>query len=527
MSRLPRAVAGGVLLALVGGALFLTGLGAHPLLDPDEARHAEVAREMAEGRGIRRLLLPTLDFRPYREKPPGYYWLVTLAFGAVGTGDAGARLPSALAALVTVLALYAYAVPRFGMAAALAAGLAAATSVGWLALARYGNLDMTLTACVALGVLAGLAWLDRQPPRRRPVLPYVFAALGALVKGPVAIALVGGPLALAALVHRPRPAFGELGLGRGVLIVLAITLLVCAPVAVLDPGYLRAFASTNLRRWTAEAPHAAPFYYYALWLPLLFLPWTLFVPTALARTWHDPARRALVLWAAFVPALLSLPRGKLPTYVLSALVPLALIAGSELVRGIAPEEPDDRRAVLWAAGAIAVVLLAGAAIGIVLLRPYPIPLAGRALVAATALVWCGAVAALLRRGMLGAVPLAMLGAMLTLGPVGVRAIAPAVGALHSERDAARLITPAGPAPVILFGIHDPSLTFYLGVPVIYSSDPALARDVFAGDGIAFLVTSRRHFGEVESALGERAHVWHETPRRRLYANRPREPNGSR
>ena len=144
-----------------------------------------------------------------------------------------------------------------------------------------------------------------------------------------------------------------------------------------------------------------------------------------------------------------------------------------------------------------------------------------------ALAWLGVVAALLRRGLLGAMPLAILGATLTLYPVGVRAIAPAVGALHSERDAARLITPAGPAPVILFAIHDPSLTFYLGTPVIYTSDPALARDVFAGDGIAFLVTSRRHSGEVEAALGELAHVWHETPRRRLYANRPQERNGSR
>ncbi|HJQ85800.1 MAG TPA: hypothetical protein VKA21_17055, partial [Candidatus Binatia bacterium] len=69
----PRALAAGVLLAAVAGALFLVGLGRHPVLDPDEARHAEVAREMAAARGVRRLVLPTLDFRPYREKPAGYY----------------------------------------------------------------------------------------------------------------------------------------------------------------------------------------------------------------------------------------------------------------------------------------------------------------------------------------------------------------------------------------------------------------------------------------------------------------------
>src|SRR2546429_9701251 len=89
MGPTTRAVGGAALLALVAGGLFLHGLGRYALLDPDEARHAEVAREMAAASGVRRLFLPTLDFEPYREKPPGYYWLVALAYGALGVGEAG------------------------------------------------------------------------------------------------------------------------------------------------------------------------------------------------------------------------------------------------------------------------------------------------------------------------------------------------------------------------------------------------------------------------------------------------------
>src|SRR5690349_20902834 len=150
-----RALAGALLLALVAGGLFLDALGAPPLLDPDEARHAEVAREMAAARGVRRLFLPTLDAAPYREKPAGYYWLVALAYAACGVGERAARMPSAFAALLTVLALYAATVRRAGPPGAFAAGIVAATSAGWLGLARYGNLDMTLTACATVGVLAG------------------------------------------------------------------------------------------------------------------------------------------------------------------------------------------------------------------------------------------------------------------------------------------------------------------------------------------------------------------------------------
>jgi len=53
--------AAGLLLAVVAGVLFFQDLGRYPLLDPDEARHAEVAREMREARGLRRVFLPTLD----------------------------------------------------------------------------------------------------------------------------------------------------------------------------------------------------------------------------------------------------------------------------------------------------------------------------------------------------------------------------------------------------------------------------------------------------------------------------------
>src|SRR5216684_8271792 len=244
MGPTTRAVGGAALLALVAGALFFQDLGRYPLLDPDEARHAEVARQMAAGHGLRRLFLPTLDLEPYREKPAGYYWLVALAYGALAVGEAAARAVSALAALVAVLALYAYALPRWGVPAGLGAGLVATTSAGWFGLARYGNLDMTLTACVTVGVLGGLSWLERPAPRRAPLVPYVAAGLGVLVKGPLAVLLVAGPLALAALGPRPRVA--ELGLVRGTLAVVALGALLYVPAGLLDASYLSAFAATHV-----------------------------------------------------------------------------------------------------------------------------------------------------------------------------------------------------------------------------------------------------------------------------------------
>src|SRR6266850_1121728 len=52
-----------------------------PLLDPDEGRNAEIAREMARSGS---LLVPTLEGMPYLDKPPGFFWVDALAIRGRG-----------------------------------------------------------------------------------------------------------------------------------------------------------------------------------------------------------------------------------------------------------------------------------------------------------------------------------------------------------------------------------------------------------------------------------------------------------
>jgi 4-amino-4-deoxy-L-arabinose transferase-like glycosyltransferase len=372
-------------------------------------------------------------------------------------------------------------------------------------------------------VLAGLAWLDRPPPRRPPLAPWVAAGVATLVKGPLGAALVLGPLTLALVARRPRAAPAELGLGRGLAVAGAIVAALYGPVGLLDPSYLAAFAGTNLRRFSAASPHPAPAYYYLLWLPALCLPWTVLLAPAVVRGARDPARRPLVLWAACVPALLTLPRGKLATYGLSALAPLALLGGPALARAVAAgPAPEDHR-LFRAAGWLTTAVLAAAAVAApIVARRYPVPPAARLLVAAVALAWGAALALVLHRNRLRLVPLCVLGAVLTLHPLAVRLVLPAVATLHSDREAARTITAAAPeAPaVIAFAARTPSLVFYLRRPVIRTDDLGLVRDLFARPEPVFLVTGHHHFAEIEAALGPLAHCWTGNARRRLYANRP-------
>src|SRR5216110_2386084 len=82
-----------LLLALVT-ALLVLRLGEPPLVGPDEPRYARVAVEMhRSGEAV----VPTLQGRPWLEKPPLYYWLAGAAFAVLGETETAARLPSALA----------------------------------------------------------------------------------------------------------------------------------------------------------------------------------------------------------------------------------------------------------------------------------------------------------------------------------------------------------------------------------------------------------------------------------------------
>src|SRR5258707_11746700 len=96
----PRAAV--FLLALIAGVLFFSQLQA-PLLEPQEPRYAEIAREMqADGR----VVVPVLNQEADLDEPPLLYWLVMASYSLFGVSDAAARLVPGLAGVLTVVCTY-------------------------------------------------------------------------------------------------------------------------------------------------------------------------------------------------------------------------------------------------------------------------------------------------------------------------------------------------------------------------------------------------------------------------------------
>ena len=187
--------------------LCVAGIGHHlgqmPLVDPDEGRNAEVAREMA---ATGDWVVPRLDGLPYLDKPVLFFAAAAVAIKGLGATELAVRLPSLVAALATALVVAGFAVRLFGAGAGWPAGLAALTAPLAVAFARTVIFDGLLTFFVTLALVAFYLGVDaaRSGGERRgylgwTVLAWAAMGLGVLTKGPVALAvplIVATPFAL-------------------------------------------------------------------------------------------------------------------------------------------------------------------------------------------------------------------------------------------------------------------------------------------------------------------------------------------
>lgn len=331
-------------------AVFLYGLGAVPLVGPDEPRYAEVAREMS-ARGD--WVTPTLGGHIWFEKPALLYWLMIVAYRIFGVTEFAARVGPALSGVLTVL-LTGWAARRaefetgerqrgFGIACATVAG----STLGLMVFARAASFDVVLTATVAASLgLFYASEVERNEARRRWLLAGFYACVGAslLAKGLVGVVIPCGVAFLYFLLRRRWPGLVRLGVLWGPLLALAVAATWYAPVIARHGRVFveEFFVQHHFARYVSDKyHHSQPFYYYLLVTPALALPWTFFLFGGIANALGENARaedatsklRVLALAWLVVPVLFFSASGsKLPGYVLPALPGAALLAGDGLHR---------------------------------------------------------------------------------------------------------------------------------------------------------------------------------------------------
>ena len=511
----PRTRTDVLLLVAFCGFLFFYGLGAFGLLGADEPRYAQVAREMLDRSDW---VTPTLQGKPWLEKPVLYYWQAMLSFRVAGITDQAARPPAAFDAAMLIAAIYFF-LRRFRPSSELDGALITASCAAVVIFAHAAATDMPLAAAFAIALLAWYAWYESQ---RRIYLAafYIFLALGTLAKGSVAPALAAVIIFLFVAVKRDWRAIPGTFWLPGIALYLAVMLPWYIAVQLRNPEFFRVFIlEHNLARFSEDVyHHRQPFWFYLPVFLLAMMPWTLALILAVAERarliWaegkeafsspEDSWPLFLLIWMLVPILFFSASQSKLPGYILPAVPAGALLVAEYLA---VRRSEGAKFSPLFAAGhgiLCGLLIFAALSAASVAVNHHLLWRTGTYVAAAIAAVFAlGIAAALLSRAGLGLLrPATMIAVVVSVAAV-IRFAAPVIDATQSARPIAESIQAFSgePVPVALYHVsrvQEYGLEFYLNRPAKpYESGnvPAAAHVLVAAQGtqsqVAQLVPGRR------------------------------------
>ena len=314
------------------------------LWEPDEARYAEIAREMVTSGGY---LIPHLNYVIYAEKPPLLYWLTALSYHVFGISEFAARFfPATFAVLGVAITAY-FALRTFGRRHAILAGAILATTPLYAVMAQVLLTDMILAVLMTIANFAlYLHWREARGGFGRWWWTAAIAmALGVLTKGPVAVALpVLAMLAFLAWQRDLRVALRRFHAVWAAILIAAIAAPWFVAMILKVPGYFDFyFVGEHLRRvFQSSYSHGEPFWFYAPALAVGLLPWSMLVPFLVWRAVSpNPARGFCVVCAVVIVGAFSCASAKLIPYILPAVPPLAILIADGLISCAWPERSDS------------------------------------------------------------------------------------------------------------------------------------------------------------------------------------------
>jgi len=333
--------------AIVCGVLLLSlitagwKLGARPLNGHESYVSVTARRMLQTGDWV----VPVYNGEVRIQKPPLNYWLVALTAKITGhIDDFTVRVPSVILALLSTVAILYFINRCLGFRAAVLSALIWSTSIGFVRYGRSARPEMSLTCFVTIAFLAFYSALETAQRKRQIAYLLIFwasFAIAMLAKGPAPLPLILVPLFLYFLIFRQWKSLPKLLPITGVIIFLLIVL----PWPILVANRLAETAGGEINTigfWKREffnryfgglGGSSKPLHYYLHVMLQFILPWSVFLPMALAapfyKVWGEKQKTMLFLWFWFVGgvAVMSLSSGKRMHYIMPAMPAMAILVG--------------------------------------------------------------------------------------------------------------------------------------------------------------------------------------------------------
>lgn len=344
--------------------VYILPLGVRPIFVDDEARYAEIPREMiASGDWV----VPRLNGLRYFEKPVLGYWLNGVSILLFGENSFAVRLPTALASGLSALLVYLLLRSRVSKDDQLTApfgALVLLSCFGVITIGTFAALDSML-AFFLTGAMFFFFFAATAPPgsgREKGMLAAAgfFTGLAFLIKGFLVFVVLGLSMGGFLIWQRRYK-----DLFRMAWLPLAVSILTALPWGIMiylrEPDYWNYFFwNEHIRRFLShDAQHKEPFWFFLAIAPAMCLPWTCVLPAALSGLRKKiPQQNDLIrfslCWMMLPFLFFSASKGKLITYILPCFPPFAILVSLGLGRYF---EKDRRRLFNW--GALAAALVFG------------------------------------------------------------------------------------------------------------------------------------------------------------------------
>ncbi len=271
-----------LLLTLLWAVTCLPNLGKPPLWEIDEGLNRGCSNEMRESGNW---VVPHFNFELRDAKPALLYWLQATCDSYLGVNETSARMPSALAGLIAILAICELGRRLFNPAVGLLAGVILATSVAPCVAFHFANPDALLLLFVLLALVC--FWHDYSSTGPwRFLLGGTFTGLAVLAKGPIGLVLPLGIIGLFLLWQRRLGWLFQLGQLRGVLtfVLTAAPWYVWVSVETKGQWLIGFWRNQHWKRITEPMEgHGGSWYLYLVVLLVGLAPWSIFLCLSVAH----------------------------------------------------------------------------------------------------------------------------------------------------------------------------------------------------------------------------------------------------
>ena len=335
------------LIAVIVLVVYILPLGGRPMITPDEARYAEIPREMLLSGNY---ISPRLNGVRYFEKTPFSYWAFAVSFKLFGMNRFALRLPCMLAMLGTAWIIFLLMGRYYDRRISLLGAAVFAALPFVSVLASVAITDMFLTFFVTgVTVTAFLAAQDDITRKRRTVLLIlcgICCGLAFLTKGFLAFAVPVVTLGPYLIWDRKWKKLFTLP-----WIPLIVMLLVVGPWCLAihrqEPDFWHYFFFVeHVNRFFGgkKAQHAKSFFFFFPVFAAAVAAWVLMIPN-LCKVLYSQVKGSPLLkcctCGVILPFLLfSCSSGKLATYILPCLPPAAILITAGAVKFFVEERRD-------------------------------------------------------------------------------------------------------------------------------------------------------------------------------------------